>query len=136
VTANPHPPCSTMQCTVTARVIMEGHRSAFTSPREHQLTRSYVLLFGSSTSLLSPPSFSFQLLLTFVFGTENLILSYLFYPFLKYLVVIMRFDRRQRSTILTSIGNMKYSTPTVCSTCLLDVSKLKPGIFSAPSLYH
>lgn len=115
-----------MQCTVTARVIMEGHQSTFTSPRERQLTRCYVLFFGSSTS---PLSLSFQLLLTFVFGTENLILSYLFHSSHKHLVFISRLDRRQRSTILTSIRNMKYSTPTLCRTCLLDVSRLKPGIF-------
>jgi hypothetical protein len=58
------------------RTVAEGHESAFTSPRERQLTRCVVPLirFFDLTRL----SLSL-LLLTFVFGTENPILSYLLF---------------------------------------------------------
>jgi hypothetical protein len=85
---------------------MEGHLSTFTSMLDRQLT-GYVMFFGSSTPLLLC-SFSFLLLLTFVFGTENPLSSLSFYSSREYFCFILfQPGRRQRSIILTSIRNMQ-----------------------------
>jgi len=84
---------------------MEGHLSTFTSLLDRQLT-GYVMFFGSSTPLLLY-SFSFLLLLTFVFGTENPLLSLSFYSSREYFFILFQPGIRQRSIILTSIRNMQ-----------------------------
>ena len=101
---------------------MEGHLSTFTSLLDRQLT-VYVMFFGSSTPLLLY-SFSFLLLLTFVFGTENPLLSLSFYSSREYFFLILfQPDRRQRSIILTSIRIMQcilhhpQSAAQACSIC-------------------